>query len=581
LSKTNNLLKRLKHYVKSEAEAEYSAIKEQWSKPLSIRVAKGWAIEGVSVVKYKNEIVKLRCETNNSRFHEGDLIVLHRGNPEDPEALHLDLEYDGEIELDARLINGNRLNLAAYPAGWIIDQDILDLSRYYIDALNTVADSLRGRSIILPLLLGSEQTKIDYSRYERVHDLLADSILNESQIEAISQAYANDLLHLIQGPPGTGKTLTLAYLAKLLADDGQRVFLTGFTHRSINNALNKIPIVDPLVPVCKIGKDIQARDLVVENYPTFIDSHFGDLGGGYVIGATPFALYSQRLANVEFDVVFFDEASQITLPLAIMGMLAGDKYVFFGDENQLPPVSIYSAKQASKYSIFNFLAGRWNETMLNVTYRLNDVLVDWPNKTFYHDKLQPSPESAARRLKLSNHHSPWDFVLDPSLPAVFLDLCHYNTTVRSRTEANIVVEIILALLSHGILTEEIGVVVPYRAQSRLIRSLLRRVINDESIYTNIIVDTVERMQGQEREIIIVSFATSSLAFAIQVAEFLFQPQRLNVAVTRPRTKLILVGSHHMFDNETFVEQNHREIFALLRSLIDHCYTFTLPGGRVE
>ena len=126
-----------------------------------------------------------------------------------------------------------------------------------------------------------------------------------------------------------------------------------------------------------------------------------------------------------------------------------------------------------------------------------------------------------------------------------------NTTVRSRIEAEVVVELILSLLMHEVSPEDIGVVVPYRAQSRLIRSLLRRIIEDEETIKKLVVDTVERMQGQEREVIIVSFATASPKFASQMADFLFQPQRLNVAVTRPRTKLILVGSHHMLKADQY------------------------------
>ncbi len=90
----------------SEAKAEHDAITEQWLKPLASRVARGWAIEGVSVVKYSNGLITLQCETHDSRFREGELIVLHRGNPQ---ASHLDLEYDGETELVVSLINGNDL----------------------------------------------------------------------------------------------------------------------------------------------------------------------------------------------------------------------------------------------------------------------------------------------------------------------------------------------------------------------------------------------------------------------------------------------------------------------------------------
>ncbi|NMC55389.1 MAG: AAA family ATPase [Chloroflexi bacterium] len=578
--KTEDLIFRLRSLVKAEAQKQFAALDQQWSRPLSERVAKGWAIEGLNIERIEGNMVRLSCATNDSRFREGDLLVLHQGNPKDPNALHLELQYDDETELEVSIIYGNHYFLAANPYNWIADQDWFDSSPFYLEALDTVADSNRGRSVILALLKGSLIPKIDYARYERAMQEAAQAGLNDSQVEAVAQAYATDLLHLIQGPPGTGKTLMLAHLARLLVADGQRVLVTALTHRAIHNALNKIPQVDDSIPVCKIGQETVAGDLDVPNFRDFDQSHFGDLAGGYVIGATPFALQTNRLSNVEFDVVLFDEASQVTLPLAIMGMLAGDKYIFIGDENQLPPVNIFSVKEAQQTSIFAYLSGRGNDSMLNITYRLNDVLAEWPSRTFYSAQLQPSAEAARRRLRLSNQASRWDFVLDPSAPAVFLDLCHKNTTTRSRQEAEVVVELILALLEHGISADEIGVVVPYRAQSRLIRSILRRIMGQESkSWKRLAVDTVERMQGQEREVVLVSFTTASPAFAAQMADFLFQPQRLNVAATRPRTKLILVGSHHMLAADQYDPQQ-AETLALMRGLIESCLQISLPEGSL-
>jgi len=579
MSSTADLLNRLRYLIRAEAETQYAALDQQWSRPLSERVAKGWAVEGLRAEGFEKGLIRLVCDTNDSRFREGDLLVLHRGDPKDPNALHVELQYDGETELEVSLIEGNPFFLAADPEGWIIDQDWFDSSPFYLDALNIVADSLRGRSTILPLIQGSLTPKIDYARYERAAQEVAEADLNDSQVEAIAQAYAADLLHLIQGPPGTGKTLMLAHLANLLVNDGQRVLVTALTHRAIHNALNKIPQIEENIPICKIGGSQHIGDLKVPNFENFDQSQFGDLNGGYIVGATPFALQSKRLANVEFDVVLFDEASQVTLPMAIMGMLAGNKYVFIGDENQLPPVSVLSEQQALQTSIFDYLAGRGNETMLNITYRLNDVLADWPSRTFYREELKPSRDAAVRRLHLSNQVSRWDFVLDPLSPAIFLDLCHRNTTVRSRREADTVVELIMALLEHDISPDEIGVVVLYRAQSRLIRSILRRTINDEEIWNRVVVDTVERMQGQEREVVLISFATSSPAFAAQLADFFFHPQRLNVAVTRPRTKLILIGSHYMLDADQY-DPTHAETIALLRDLIDTCLYLTVPDGSL-
>lgn len=577
---TTEFLERLRQYIQDEASAQYKTLERQWSHPLQERVAKGWAIEGLSVQGFKDNLIRLTCQTNDSRFREGDLIVLHRGDPRDANALHCDLLYDGENELEASLINGNEYFLSADKDGWIIDPDWFDSSRFYMSALNEAADSNLGRSVVLPLLQGALIPQIDYARYERAKAELQNSGLNESQIESVALSYGTDLLYLIQGPPGTGKTLMLAHLARLLVQDGRRVFVTALTHRAIHNALNKIAKLDGRVPVCKIGESRHAGDLDVDCFDSFAHSHFAEINGGYVIGATPFAVQTHRLSNVEFDVVLFDESSQITLPLAIMGMLAGSKYIFIGDENQLPPVTILSDEDLKQTSIFAYLSGRGNETMLNITYRLNDTLTRWPSHTFYRDELKSSAEASTRRLNLSPEITPWDFVLDPEVPSVFLDLCHQNTTVRSRIEAEVIFELVLSLLTREVLPEEIGVVVPYRAQSRLIRSVMRRNLMDEELLKKLVVDTVERMQGQEREVVLVSFATASPKFAAQVADFLFQPQRLNVAVTRPRTKLILVGSHHMLDADQYDPEQAWTI-KMLRDLMDGCLQFTVPGGNLN
>jgi DNA replication ATP-dependent helicase Dna2 len=577
---TPEFLQKLRKFVQDEADTQYRALERQWSHSIRDRVAKGWAIEGLRVEGMKNGIARLSCATNDSRFREGDLVILHRNNPWDPDALHFDLQYDGETDLEASLIQGNEVFLSSQTEGWVMDQDWFDSSPFYLDALNAVADTNLGRNTILPLLQGNLTPKIDYARYERTQKELQNTGLNDSQIESVSMSYATDLLHLIQGPPGTGKTLMLAHLARLLVQDGLRVFVTALTHRAIHNALNKIAKVDSAIPVCKIGEERHTGDLDVPNYKNFSNSRFGDNSGGYVVGATPFARQSKRLSGVEFDVVLFDEASQITLPLAIMGMLAGSKYIFIGDENQLQPVMAVSTTDTTQISIFNYLSGRGNETMLDVTYRLNDVLTKWPSRTFYKNELTSSKESAIRRLSLSPEVTCWDFVLDPDSPAVFLDLCQENTTVRSRVEADVVLELILSLLMRDVSPEDIGVVVSYRAQSRLIRSLIRRNLMDSEITNRLVVDTVERMQGQEREVIIVSFATASAKFASQMAEFLFQPQRLNVAVTRPRTKLILVGSSNMLNADQY-DESQKETMDVLRDLINSCHHVTVPNGILD
>lgn len=394
--------------------------------------------------------------------------------------------------------------------------------------------------------------------------------LNWSQSEALAQSYATNLVHLIQGPPGTGKTRVLAHVAQALVSDGERVLISAFTHRAINNALNKLVETDPTVPVAKIGAQRRADDLKAPNYETFADSPMADDAGGYVIGTTPFALHTDRARGVEFDTVIFDEASQITVALAIMGMIQAKKFIFVGDENQLPPVVVTRlAGGFTRHSVFSALAGRGHETMLTETYRMNEELTTWPSEQFYEGHLVCAPGVAGRRLDLPRPPTRYLDILDPDDPKVFWDMAHRNTTTRSHREAQAVVGLIESLLGCGFPPQEIGVVTPYRAQGREIRNLLRQIVPEDLIRRLIVVDTVERMQGQERDLIIVSLTTSSAAYATKLADFFFQPERLNVAITRPRSKLILIGSHHVLTANP-ADREQKENVELMARLLNSC-----------
>ena len=331
--------------------------------------------------------------------------------------------------------------------------------------------------------------------------------------------------------------------------------------------------IAPDVACAKIGLPHRADGLddSVENTGAFAASSLAEVKGGYVVGATPFALRSQRLRGVDFETVIFDEASQITLPLAVMGMLAGSRrYVFFGDQCQLPPVLATSSRdRAEGQSVFAALADQGIVTLLTETYRLNAALCAWPSTTFYAGRLEPAtPAIAAQRIDYASPPRLAE-VLDPAQPKVFLDLGQRNTTTRSFREAGVVLDLITALLEAGVPQSEIAVVAPYRAQGREIRNLLRQVIPDDEIRRHIVIDTVERMQGQEREAVIVSLTTSQPSFAAQLAEFFFQPERLNVAVTRARSKLIVVGSRHVLNAQPELEE-HQESVALFKSFIASC-----------
>ncbi len=571
-SETAAFLKELRDLILNETAAQRRQIHNQWSKPLPARVADGYAIENARLADIRpNGQIELTCSRNRSRFRPGDILNLNRGNPFFQPSVTVSLDEDDETSLvvstDAPIAWETAFQ---EKEGWVLDVDFLDLSGYVIGALAQAGDSLVGRERILPLLMGRSASGMDPGLYERGLEMGEGLGLNYDQSQALANAYAADLAWLVQGPPGTGKTRVLAALAHALVSDGQRVFVTAFTHRAINNALNAINAQAPDIPAIKIGKAVRADDLLVKNYETFHESPLAELSGGYVVGATPFAAQTKRLGGVEFDTVIFDEASQITLPLAVMGMLAGQKYIFFGDQKQLPPVlTTRLTGGAFRDSVFGCLAGRGFDDMLTETYRLNDALTAWPSRQFYEGMLVPAPVAARRRIAWPAPPARLSNVLDPAEPKLFWDLAHHNNTVYSYKEAYAVVDLITAVLETGFPAEEIGVVAPYRAQGRLIRNLLRKYVPETAARRRIVTDTVERMQGQERDLIILSLTTSNPGFAAAIADFFFQPERLNVAVTRPRRKLIIVGSRHVLNTQS-ADPALQATIDLLADLLNDC-----------
>lgn len=570
---------RLSQLVLADAAASQRQVQQVWARPVTERVAAGRAIADVRVAEVRSDgLITLTCPRNESRFREGDVLCLSRESPffEPTFLVTLELDEENELLVSTEHPGVTAFDFVAQPDGWVLDEGYIDFSSAAVAALEQAADTAAGRQRVLPLLTGGSRPALDMERYEHALARAEAWGLNEQQAEALASAYASDLAYLIQGPPGTGKTQVLARLAQLLAEDGERVLVTAFTHRAINNALNKLYELSfrqdaaPATTV-KIGRGLRADDLRVENFETFDSSPLPELSGAYIVGATPFATRSKRLGGVEFDTVIFDEASQITLPLAIMGMLAARRFIFVGDHRQLPPVLATRHGDALlRDSVFGTLVDRGFDTMLEETYRLNAELAAWPSAQFYDERLVPAPSAAGRRIVYQRPPERLGAILDPDEPRVFVDLGHRNATTRSDVEASLAVDLILELQTCGVAPTEIGVVAPYRAQGRAIRGLLRRAMPDERERRRaIVVDTVERMQGQERDVVIVSLTTSNPTFASEVADFFFQPERLNVAITRPRSKLIILGSRHLLDaSPDSAEQ--QEWVALFRDLLDSC-----------
>lgn len=530
--------------VREEHDAQRAALQRLWARPLEERIEEGRTLAGLEVISSRPpETIILSCRENDSRFREGDIVRISRGDPENPTAEAIFVEgQDDRVEL--HLWGAGKMSRFPLKSdGWQIDESTVDLEKRYLAALEDLGKTPVGRECILPLLNDIRRPVLDAATFEEGLTGAAKKGFDDLQAEAMASAVATDLCWLIHGPPGTGKTRVLAWIVADLVARGERVFVTGFTHRSINNLLEAI--AQRLGDSRVIAKIAPFRDptFSLPQFENFRETAFANSGSGYVIGATPFALRSRRLGGVDFDTVIMDEASQITLPLAIMAMLAGRRYIVAGDHQQLPPVTLTrSAREAVQLSIFGRLVGRGFDTMLTTSRRLNASLCAWPSETFYLSRLVSHPTAAGRRLALGRRSAEWEEALDPETSFVWLAIPHGGSRTVSMEEVTVTCELLNALQSGGVDWSDVGVVVPFRRQARMIRRHLGRKLQRALGPKELVIDTVERMQGQEREVIVVSFTTSEGGFALKMAEFLLQPQRLNVAATRARTKLILLAS---------------------------------------
>lgn len=547
--------------LEKKQEADYE---ELMQKSLQERVSKGYAIANVDIeVQFAEdyqdfvEAAYATVPDNISKFRAGDQVLLRHGTTE----LTMKIEED---RLDGLVLIGddfwrdhNFLSESSYPRnGWTIEKKKLTITQELLTASrNNLAAS--------PDLCDSMERMLKGNLSPVYSPVAVPSSNNASQDEAVSKALGCSVFHLIQGPPGTGKTYTIARIVKRLLGEGCKVFVTAPTHTAINNCLNAVSKAVPDArKIVKLGDKHQAEEILGNEHISRAGklpfSRYRELSdrlsqSGIVIGATPYALCtpkSKKLDGWDFDYIIIDEAAQMSIPLALAAITRGKKVVFVGDHKQLDPIMPSgSGNWLFDKSIFKHMVDRYPSrvTMLDESYRLSESLVRIPSQLFYGGRLRTARTEENKEFIGINASGEAGRILKNQGNEVLYLHHEFDAQGRSPFEAKLSADIVADLTDFGVELVDIAIITPYRAQVREVKkALVNKGILDEDSLDDVFVDTIERMQGQERDYVIFTLANSNPSEVEDRLEFFYSPNRLNVAITRARTKCIVIANEKVF-----------------------------------
>ncbi len=584
-----DVLKEFQAAIEIEFANNLKDFEEQKKLPLDERVAKGVTMTNLRVeIDFYYDLpnqycyplsgsqeyistVKIFCDNNISKFKEGNTVILSNGN----------FKFEMDIEEDSTenfILKPNDFSVKHccidsndYPKNnWEINAVNIDIST---KLLLTTAEVLKNNDSTLGKIENflNGRTRNTFQGFSQEVDYL-----NASQNNAYLKAINASDFCIIQGPPGTGKTETIGNIAKHFVDCGLKVFVTAPTHTAINNCLNAVASkIKDNSKVIKIGekasnKEVQANQYVAKKSRLTNASFINNPNysqNGIAIGSTAYSLCypgSRKLDGWIFDVCIIDEAAQLSIPLSIAAMSRTGKYIFVGDHKQLDPIIPKgSNNEMFAESIFSRLARIYqNEiNLLNTSYRLNKALIKIPNTLFYDNLLQSATitqeDTATYQCR---HHSE---ILNSEPHKLILHNV-FDGNQRSRHEAKLVAELVSDLLRNGVNIKDIGIMSPYRAQVREIKNEVNKVLPKTitNPFDKLLVDTVDGMQGQERNYIIYSFANSHPLDSMRRLDFFYSPNRLNVAITRAIKKCFVISNYKVFaiiDDELKDHQEYDEI----------------------
>lgn len=453
--------------------------------------------------------------------------------------------------------------------------------------------------------------------------------MNPDQRAAIDKVMSAQDYALVLGMPGTGKTTTIAQIIRALVARGKSVLLTSYTHTAVDNILLKLR--SPAgkkqeISILRLGTQSKVHPEVQE-FATLAATpkhSLEEIQDAYMtpqvvattcLGVSHF-LFQKRI----FDYCIVDEASQITLPVCLGPIRMARTFVLVGDHYQLPP--LVQNKEASEggldVSLFKLLSDAHPEAVVELgrQYRMCEEVMLLSNTLIYSGKLQCGNEDVAKRTLalskfpqgLERYHGPQSSavaavlpcegaetpacwlreLLDPNRKVVFANtdtlLPHpprdsvNGPRIINATEAQLTTQLVFGLLAAGVPPTEIGVITFYRSQLALLRQTVKAYgaglggAGDLMGVGQVEMHTCDKFQGRDKEVVIVSCVRSNEQH--NVGDLLKDWRRINVAVTRARSKLVMIGSASTLSGDALLEK-------LLRLLGSKKWVVDLPGNAAE
>ncbi len=500
------------------------------------------------------------------------------------------------------------LNNAILP-DWLnqgsIGVDLLFDDRTYQEmekALKAVKNAKKGRIVELRDILVGKQAPV----YEPITNPVVIPNLNDSQNQAINDIIAARDVAIIHGPPGTGKTTTITHAIQQLSKKEATILVTApsnsavdlLTERLSDLGLNVIRVgnisrVDESLirhtlemqlanhpdykNVKKIRKDAaemhrkaikltkksgwqnrqEMKDSFKEskelkNWADQLEESTIDqiLSNADVITCTLVSITNKYVAKLKFQTIFIDEAAQALEPATWIPILRARRVVFAGDPLQLPPT--VKSRKAQKGGFGITMMERGIETLpsslLKVQYRMNEVIMNFSNQMFYENQLIADLSVRHKTLGQANgNHAPLEFV--DTAGCGFNEVVNPEFKSRCNPDEYLILREHLYLLTQNANQDEkpsIGIISPYREQVILMQKDID--IDSELEGFDITINTIDGFQGQERDVIYISLVRSNDKGTIG---FLSDYRRMNVAMTRAKQKLVIIGDSATIGNNKF------------------------------